>query len=59
MLRLALLFLTIAVVSAFLGFGGLTSYSWAGAKMWFYVFLALAIMAYIEGAFFPRRTMLK
>jgi len=46
MLRLAIVFLVIALVAAFLGFGGVASYSWEGARLLFVVFLVLAVLSY-------------
>jgi uncharacterized membrane protein YtjA (UPF0391 family) len=45
MLRLAIVFFTIALLAAILGFGGVAYYSWAGAKILFVVFLVLAVLA--------------
>jgi uncharacterized membrane protein YtjA (UPF0391 family) len=44
MLRLALLFLVIALVSAFLGFGLVADLSFEAARLLFFVFLVLAIL---------------
>ena len=49
MLRLAVVFLVIALIAAFLGFGGVASFSWEGAKILFIVFLILAIVSAIGG----------
>ena len=45
MLRLAVIFLVIALIAAFLGFGGVASMSWAGAKILFLIFLVLAVLS--------------
>jgi uncharacterized membrane protein YtjA (UPF0391 family) len=55
MLRLAVLFLVIALIAAFLGFGGVAAISWAGAKILFVIFLVLAVMSYFGGTYFQRR----
>jgi uncharacterized membrane protein YtjA (UPF0391 family) len=47
MLRLAIAFLIIALIAAFLGFGGVASLSWAGAKILFVVFLILAVLSFL------------
>jgi uncharacterized membrane protein YtjA (UPF0391 family) len=47
MLRLAIVFLIIALIAAFLGFGGVASLSWAGAKILFVVFLILAVLSFL------------
>lgn len=49
MLRLAVGFLVVALVAAFFGFGGVAEYSWEGAKILFFVFLALAVLAFLGG----------
>jgi len=51
MLRLANAFLIIALVAALLGFGGVASYSWAGAKILFVVFLILAVLSFLGHGF--------
>jgi uncharacterized membrane protein YtjA (UPF0391 family) len=47
MLRLAIIFLVIALAAAFLGFGGVASYSWEGAKILFVIFLILAVLSFL------------
>jgi uncharacterized membrane protein YtjA (UPF0391 family) len=47
MLRLAVIFLVVALIAAFFGFGGVAAYSWEGAKILFLVFLVLAVLAFI------------
>jgi uncharacterized membrane protein YtjA (UPF0391 family) len=47
MLRLAIMFLVIALIAAFFGFGVVADYSWAGAKILFVVFLILAVLSYV------------
>jgi uncharacterized membrane protein YtjA (UPF0391 family) len=47
MLRLAILFLVIALVAAFLGYGGVESLSWAGAKIFFFIFIVLAVLSFL------------
>ena len=49
MLRLALLFLVIALIAAFLGFGGVASLSWEGAKILFFIFIVLAVLSAVGG----------
>jgi len=57
MLRLAIVFLVIALIAAFLGFGGVASYSWAGAKILFAIFLVLAVLSYLAHGY-KRRSFL-
>ena len=51
MLRLAIMFLVIALIAAFLGFGGVASLSWAGARILFFVFLVLAVLSFVAHGF--------
>jgi uncharacterized membrane protein YtjA (UPF0391 family) len=55
MLRLAVVFLVIALVAAFLGFGGVANFSFEGAKILFIVFLILAVLSFL-GHGFRRRS---
>lgn len=56
MLRLALLFLVIALVAGLFCFGLIASVSWGAAKLLFFVFLVLATLAVLGGAFTAWRT---
>ncbi|HTU92160.1 MAG TPA: DUF1328 domain-containing protein [Gemmataceae bacterium] len=47
MLRMAILFLVIALISAFFGFAGVASLSWAGARILFFVFIVLAVLSFL------------
>jgi uncharacterized membrane protein YtjA (UPF0391 family) len=51
MLRLAVVFLVIALVAAFLGFGGVANFSFEGAKILFFVFLVLAVLSFLGHGF--------
>ena len=51
MLRLAIVFLVIALIAAFFGFGGVASLSWEGAKILFFIFIVLAVLSFLAGAF--------
>ena len=51
MLRLALFFLVIALIAAFLGYGGVASYSYEGARLFFFVFIILAVLSFLGGRF--------
>jgi uncharacterized membrane protein YtjA (UPF0391 family) len=55
MLRLAIVFLVIALIAGFLGFAGVANFSWEGAKILFFIFLILAVLSFVGGAF-RRRT---
>jgi uncharacterized membrane protein YtjA (UPF0391 family) len=50
MLRLALLFLVIALLAAVFGFGLVASMSFAAAKIIFFIFLVLAVLVFLGGA---------
>jgi uncharacterized membrane protein YtjA (UPF0391 family) len=50
MLRWAVLFLVIALVAALFGFGGVAGVSMDAARILFFVFIVLAILAFFGGA---------
>ena len=49
MLRLAVVFLVIAMVAALSGFGLVSGIAWEGAKWLFFIFLVLAILSLFMG----------
>lgn len=49
MLRLAVVFLVIALIAAFFGFGAVASMSWDGAKILFLIFIVLAVLTCVGG----------
>ena len=51
MLRLALLFLVIALIAGVLGFGGIASLSYDAARIFFFIFIVLAVLFFIGGFF--------
>jgi len=51
MLRLAVVFLIVALVAALFGFGLLADFSFDAAKILFFVFLVLAVISFIADAF--------
>lgn len=51
MLRYAIFFLVIALIASFFGFAGVASMSWEGAKILFFVFLLLAVLAFLGGGY--------
>jgi len=55
MLRLAIVFLVIALITGFFGFAQVADLSWDGAKILFVVFLILAALSFL-GYGFRRRT---
>jgi uncharacterized membrane protein YtjA (UPF0391 family) len=46
MLRLAVAFLVVTLVAAVLGFGGVTTLAFDGAKILFVIFLVLAVLSF-------------
>ena len=53
-LGLGVAFLVIALIAGLFGFIGVGSLAWEGAKIFFFVFLVLAVLAFV-GGFFVRR----
>lgn len=51
MLRLAVGFLVVALIAALFGFGGVANVSYDAAKLLFVVFLVLAVISFLAGAF--------
>ncbi|HYV35965.1 MAG TPA: DUF1328 domain-containing protein [Gemmataceae bacterium] len=51
MFRLAVVFLVIALIAAFLGYGGVESLAWEGAKILFFIFLILAVLSFVMGGY--------
>jgi uncharacterized membrane protein YtjA (UPF0391 family) len=51
MLRLAVIFLVIALIAAFLGYGGVANFSYDGARLLFFVFIVLAILSFLGGRY--------
>lgn len=56
MLRWALVFLIVALIAAFLGFGGIAGVSMDIGKILFFVFLVLFVISLSGGAFAGRGT---
>ncbi len=51
MLRLAALFLVIALIAALFGFGYVHEFSWEGARIVFFVFAVLSVLSLVGGAY--------
>jgi uncharacterized membrane protein YtjA (UPF0391 family) len=51
---LGVMFLIIALIAGLFGFIGVGSIAWEGAKILFFVFLVLAVLAFLGGVFFRR-----
>jgi uncharacterized membrane protein YtjA (UPF0391 family) len=50
MLRLAILFLVIALIAFLFGFGIVGDFAWMAAKILFFVFIVLAVLSFLAGA---------
>jgi uncharacterized membrane protein YtjA (UPF0391 family) len=55
MLRLSILFLAIALIAAFMGWVGVASLSWEAVRVFFFIFLVLAVLAFL-GDYYYRRS---
>lgn len=53
-LGLGVVFLVIALVAALFGFGVVSAESWVLAKIFFFVFVVLAVLSFVGGFFFRR-----
>ena len=51
MLRLAIVFVVIALIAALSGFGTVAGYSWAGAMILLFVFLVLTVLSFLAYGF--------
>ncbi len=51
MLRLALVFLVVALIAALFGFGAVAGISYDAAKIFFFIFIVLAVLSFLGGAF--------
>lgn len=49
MLRLAVIFLVIALIAAFLGYGNAANFSYEGARIFFFIFIILAVLSFLGG----------
>jgi uncharacterized membrane protein YtjA (UPF0391 family) len=50
MLRLAILFLVVALIAALFGFGLVADFSYDAAKILFFVFIVLAVLSFLGSA---------
>jgi len=51
---LGVTFLVVALIAGLFGFIGVGSLAWEGARIFFFIFLVLAVLAFL-GGFFSRR----
>ena len=54
-ISLGVMFLVIALIAGLFGFIGVGSLAWEGAKIFFFIFLVLAVLAFVGGFFFRDR----
>ena len=54
-MSLGVLFLIIALLAGLFGFIGVGSLAWDGARIFFFIFLALAVLAFMGGFLFRTR----
>lgn len=54
-LGLGIAFLVLALVAGLFGFGVLSAESWGLAKIFFFVFLVLAVLSFVGGFVFTRK----
>lgn len=54
-LGLGVVFLIVAMIAALFGFGVLSAESWMVAKVFFFVFLVLAVLSFVGGFVFRTR----
>ena len=53
-ISLGVAFLVIALIAGLFGFIGVGSLAWEGAKIFFFIFLVLAVLSFLGGFFFRR-----
>ncbi len=53
-LGLGVAFLVLALIAGLFGFIGVGNLAWEGAKILFFIFLVLAVLAFVGGIFFRR-----
>ena len=49
MLRMAIVFASLALVFGVMGYGGAAAVAWEGAKILFFIFLVLAVLSALGG----------
>jgi uncharacterized membrane protein YtjA (UPF0391 family) len=54
MLRMSILFLVIALVAALMGYAGIANLSWEAVRVFFFIFLILAALAYLGHGYYGR-----
>ena len=51
-LKVILMFLALAVVAGLFGFAIVSDTAWVGAKVFFFIFIALALITFLRGALY-------
>ena len=51
---LGVAFLVIALIAGLFGFIGVGALAWEGARIFFFIFLVLAVLAFLGGFFYRR-----
>jgi uncharacterized membrane protein YtjA (UPF0391 family) len=59
MLLMSIVFLVIALIAGLFGFMGVASGSWEGARIFFFIFLAMAMLAFLGHAYYSRAARLQ
>ena len=54
-LGLGVVFLVVALIAALFGFGVVSAESWVVAKVFFFIFLVLAVLSFVGGFFVRTR----
>jgi uncharacterized membrane protein YtjA (UPF0391 family) len=54
MLLMSIVFLIIALIAGLFGFMGVASGSWDGARIFFFIFLAMAVLGFLANAHYSR-----
>jgi uncharacterized membrane protein YtjA (UPF0391 family) len=53
-MSLGVTFLVVALIAGLFGFVGVGGLAWEGAKILFFIFLVLAVLAFVGGGFYRR-----
>lgn len=53
-MSLGVAFLVVALIAGLFGFVGVGGLAWEGAKILFFIFLVLAVLAFVGGGFYRR-----
>lgn len=56
-MSLGVAFLVIALIAGLFGFIGVGALAWEGARIFFFIFLVLAVLAFLGGFFYRDRSL--